>query len=106
MTMNGHDSRAELEKQRELKERSLRLAKELSDKIALDLVAVVTKNYPHMHPGIVSTALVNTMASIIVLFARTEEQALQGVDATAKQLRQTVIRMAAEDARKRGAGGS
>jgi hypothetical protein len=78
--------------QKEAEERNLRLSKAISDKIALDIITMLQKQHPGMHPAIVTSALVSCMATLIALFAGTDmAKALEGSDVTQRQLRTMVI---------------
>jgi hypothetical protein len=75
-------------------ERNLRLGQMLATKISLDIVSMIQKTHPGTHPAIVTTALVNCLATVIKLFSNGNMQrALEGSDEAHAQLKQTVLSM-------------
>jgi hypothetical protein len=86
----------EAAKRKAAEERNLRLSKMMSDRIGLDIIAMLQQKHPGMHPAIVSGALIGCLSSIITLFAGSDmAKALEGSDVTQRQLRATVMGMMA-----------
>jgi hypothetical protein len=95
--MNGHDvKRPNPEAVAQARHDADRLALQ----IGTDIVAMIQKNHPHVHPGIVAQALAATMASMIVLFAKGDAEALGGAEAAYRTMRQSVIGMMAQKRKK------
>lgn len=82
-------------KMAELRERNQRIATTLSNKIALDIIDMMKEKHPGTHPGIISTALISSLASIVSLFANDPTAAAEAGDITCKQLKSTIMGMTA-----------
>jgi hypothetical protein len=94
---NGHDFRqpsAEAEATARHKDQLLALT------IGHEIIDLVKAKHPQVHPATVANALASTMASMIVMFAKGDAEALGGAEAAYRTLRTNVIGMMAAKRRK------
>lgn len=75
-------------------ERNLRLGQMLASRIALDIVKMFQQEHTGVHPAILTTALINCLATSIKLFSNGDlARGLEGADQAHAQLKQTVLSM-------------
>ena len=58
--------------------------------VSLAIITMIDRKYPDTHPEIIASALVETTATMIVMFANTEASAKEGADRGAETLRRAV----------------
>jgi len=68
-------------------------AQRLADHIAHEIIDLIREKHPKSHPAVVFTALAAAQASLIVLFAKGDAEALAGTEMVYRSLRTDVIGM-------------
>jgi hypothetical protein len=71
-------------------EKLRKMRAKLTHQISLAFLELIDRKYPDVHPELVANALVDTMASMIVLFANSEATARDGAERGAETLKRAV----------------
>jgi hypothetical protein len=87
--MNGEDLHAQAKAEARFKDQ------QLAHTIAFDLIDMVKTKHPHSPPRVVYAALASAIASLLVLCAKGDAEALAGTEITYRELRRNVIGMLA-----------
>jgi hypothetical protein len=85
--MNGEDLRDQAKAEARFKDQ------QLAHRIAFDVIKQIKTRHPHSPPRVVYAALSSAIASLIVLCAKGDAEALAGTEIAYRELRTNVIGM-------------